>query len=1220
MKRISSLLLLVLICCKSLAQQDTVEAKIILIGDAGDLKNGRHPVISAVKGKYKFDKKTTIIYLGDNLYTTGLPDQQSSLYDMRRATLDSQVSIADGTPAKVYFIPGNHDWDRAGADGWSAILREQEYINLLSNNNVRFFPEGGCGGPVEISVSPEVTLMIFDSQWWIHPFNKPGIESDCPFKTKTEILAQMEDILQRNSKKLVILACHHPFKSYGPHGGNYNLKQHIFPLTEMFPKLYIPLPVIGSIYPIARGVFGTPQDLRHPAYANMITDVEAVAKKHPNLIFVSGHEHNLQLIKDSSYNYIISGSGTKSTRVSPNKKNVPFATSANGFAVLEVSTRKNVNVSFYTVGKDSTENPYKEKLLNFASMNNAADSTKPDILPVATAFKDSVLVEANKKYGRATGMKKIVLGNNYRKEWTTPVHLKVFNINKEKGGLVIESFGGGKQTKSLRLVDKKGKEWVLRTITKDPEKAIPENLRGTVAEDIVQDMISAAHPYAPLIVPPLAKAIGVVAASPEFFYVPDDYAFGRYRDIFKNTICMLELREPTPNGAGTKSTANIIKQLIDDNDNHVDQEAVLNARLLDMLLGDWDRHFDQWRFGTGDTGKGKLYYPIPRDRDQALFNSDGMLVKQMSENVLPFLSGFRQNFHKVEWLGWEARDFDRLFMNNLDAAKWRKQLYAFQQSLTNAVIENAVKKMPPEIFAIRGKQIIETLKSRRDKLVKSEAMRYYNYLAKEVNVVGSNKREYFKVTDSDSGVHVLVYKIKANNDTASVLFNRTFNEKQTKTIYFYGLNGNDFFDIAPNVASKIKLRIIGGRGMDTFDVKGKIENVLYDFNNDTSEQNIIVYPKNSKNQMSGDPLVNRYDVVGHKYNIYRYPRINIGLNPEDKLLFGVGWLRRTYGFRNEPYSSQQRVSTLYAPASGSYQLKYNGEFNHLYKNSDLIVNAQIVHPTLDNFYGLGNDTKRINNREFYRVRYNYIEGDVLLRKRVVEIVSLYAGPTVYNYWLRPEDNRGKVLNQPSTLGLDSAGVYQTKTYLGGRAGILIDNLNSDLLPTRGIYWNTTLTNVYGMNQASKNLLKLTTDLTLYSSLNQPAKLVAVLRAGGGHIYGKENDFEYFQALNLGANNYLRGYRKNRFSGSSMFYQSTELRVKLFESQSYILPGAVGVIGFNDVGKVWLKNQTSKKWHHSYGGGVYYTPYNLILISATVGVSPEDVLFNLSIGTRFNLTF
>ena len=148
--------------------------------------------------------------------------------------------------------------------------------------------------------------------------------------------------------------------------------------------------------------------------------------------------------------------------------------------------------------------------------------------------------------------------------------------------------------------------------------------------------------------------------------------------------------------------------------------------------------------------------------------------------------------------------------------------------------------------------------------------------------------------------------------------------------------------------------------------------------------------------------------------------------------------------------------------------------------------------------------------------------------------------------------------------------------------------------------------MFGTNKNSKQITKLTSDLAVYASLRDPAKVVAVIRVGGGHIFN--DHYEYFQAFNLGSNNYLRGFRKNRFSGQSVFYQTTELRVKLFESQSYIFPGAVGLIGFNEVGRVWVKDEKTHKWHDDFGGGLYYSPYNFAIISATLAHSPEDNLF------------
>ena len=1197
----------------SFSQTDTIQSRVVLIGDAGDFQGGKHPVISAVKNHIKFDNKTTIIYLGDNLYLTGLPDDSYGDYDKRKAVLDTQVNIAKNTPAKVFFIPGNHDWNRGHRGGYENVVRQQRYIDFLGDKNVKFWPEDGCAGPVEIRLSEDVVLLILDSQWWIHQYDKPGIESDCPYKTKAEVLNQMDDILSRNSRRLVLLATHHPFKSYGIHGGDFRLKQYIFPLTEMWPKLYIPLPV-GFIYPIARGVFGTPQDLNHPAYASMINDVSNVVKKYPNVIYVSGHEHNLQLIKDSAYNYIISGSGTKKTRVSKSK-NMPFGAAENGFATLEISTNKNVKVDFYTVQGDSSSKAYSANLLNFSRLTKElTDSIS--VATTAVPFKDSVVVAISDKYDKASRIQRVFLGNNYRKEWATSVHLKVFNLNKEKGGLTIVSLGGGKQTQSLRLRDKSGREWVLRTINKDPQGALPENFRNSVAQDIVQDMISASHPYGALAIPDLAKAADVVAASPTYYFVPDDPALGYYRPLFANTVCALELRMPTPDGSETKSTAKILNNLFDDNDHRVDQPAVLRARLLDMLTGDWDRHFDQWRFGTKDTGKGKLYYPIPRDRDQVFFKGDGIVINSVSQNLLPYLKGFRKDILRVHWFNWSTRDFDRLFLNQLSQQDWIKITEEFKSDITDEVITKAVKKLPPEIFALNGQKIIDKLKSRRDILTK-EALKYYSFLSEEVNITGSNQKEYFKVSGVGNDLSVKVFKRKGNNDSTALMYSRVFDKAHTKEIRLFGLNDNDIFEIDEQAKADIRVRMIGGKGNDTFNVKSNVHNYIYDL---TTEKNSIAQSNRSRIRTSGDPEVNKYEATGYDYNIYRFPRFNIGYNVEDRLMVGVGFSMRTFGFRKDPYASQQRLSTLYALNHGSYQFKYEGEWNGVIGTTDIIVNAQMVNPVLNNFFGLGNQTVKNPERdlEYYRVRYKFMEGDVLFRHRQFSVLSLAAGPTWYHYWNKYEDNKHRILSTPRLVSLDSANIYSNKTYLGGKFYILLNTLNSDLLPTRGIYWNTEFTALRGMQNNSKPLTRLTSDLTLYSSLKEAAKLVSVLRLGGGRIYSK--NFEYFQALNLGANNVLRGFRKNRFSGSALAYGTIELRTKLFTSRSYIFPGSVGLIVFNENGRVWVKNEESKKWHHSYGGGFYYAAYNTALLSATVGFSAEEKIFNFSIGTKFNITF
>lgn len=1209
--RIIVLLIIASMGCLHAGAQDSLQATIVLIGDAGQLTDGKQPVVDAVRKNIPLTEKTTVVYLGDNLYKKGLPDDAMPTYDIAKAPLDSQITIARGTPSKVFFIPGNHDWANGASIGYKSILRVQSYIDLLGNENVQQYPQNGCPGPVEKKINDEITLVMMDSQWWLQLEDKPGIESDCDTKTKAEILTKLDDILSQNSGKLVILATHHPFKSYGPHGGYYTLKQHIFPFTDIKPNLYIPLPVLGSVYPLTRAVFGTIQDLKHPLYQDMIKRVTTIVKGHSNVIFVSGHEHTLQIIQDSSFTYIVSGSGSKTNRVSKGKNSI-YAAAENGFVTLEISKNKNVTANAFTVNDEGTKKAFTKNILNFSTI------PKPEgqdtLRQVDFTFKDSVVISASDQYKSPSGFRKFFLGSNYRKEWGMPVEMKVFNIRTAKGGLTVKSLGGGKQTKSLKLVDKNGHEWALRSIDKDPEKALPANLRGSIAQGILQDMISASHPYAPLVVPTLAKAVDVVTADPELYFIPDDPALGIYRKTFANTVAFLEDRDPTADRTDTKSTNTVINKLWDDNDNHVIQKEVLKARVLDMLIGDFDRHPDQWKWGIEDTGKGKLYFPIPRDRDQAFFNSDGFFVKIVSYFAIPYLHGFKTDFHKINRFNEVAKNFDRVFLNQLDERDWTEVLDNFQQKMTDEVIINAVKKLPAKIFATDSAVLVNKLISRRGE-IKKEGLKFYRFLSREVAVSGSNKKEYFHIENDNDLLKLSIYKKNTENDSVKLMYRRVLDPAVTKELQLYGLNGEDEFKIDSDVGSRMKIRIIGGKGEDTFRLDGKVRKYLYDLN---TEKNDLALLKHTKKRLSSDPEVLDYLQSEYKYDRFIFPTIKLGYNAEDKFLAGIGFTSIKHGFRKDPYKSEQRFSSLFAPTRKAYQLSYQGIFNQVIRKNDLILKANFVSPTLNNFFGYGNESTFDKNLplEFYRVRYKYFEADALIRKRVKSVAEIAIGPTFYHYGSEFEDNKERIIANNAIF--DSASIFRPKQYAGGKLQFNVNYLDNQLFPKRGLVWKNELKMSGGLSDGTRNLFAYTSDMSVYANVTGDSKVTFVLHAGGGRIFSKNP--EYFQLLSLGANNFVRGYRKNRFSGQSLLYTGTELRYKLFNSKSYVLPGEVGLMGFYDVGRVWYAGENSQKWHGAYGGGLYFAPFNLVLISATVGVSPEEQLINFTVGSKFNLTF
>lgn len=228
------------------------------------------------------------------------------------------------------------------------------------------------------------------------------------------------------------------------------------------------------------------------------------------------------------------------------------------------------------------------------------------------------------------------------------------------------------------------------------------------------------------------------------------------------------------------------------------------------------------------------------------------------------------------------------------------------------------------------------------------------------------------------------------------------------------------------------------------------------------------------------------------------------------------------------------------------------------------------------------------------------------------------GPYYFQYSNRYKDNSGNVLAKPGLVGLDSADIFSQKAYLGGKLALHLDNRNSVLFPTRGIHWDNEFISVAGIKKGSNNFSSFTSDMSVYISQGDPTHLIAVLGFGGGHIFSK--NYEFFQALDIGANENLHGFRKNRYAGNSNAYGSLELRIKLLDVNSYIIPGPFGLTLFSDIARVWLKGESSRLWHTAVGGGFYFIPYNQFVISASAGISGKDKLLSFNLGAKIGLTF
>src|SRR5690348_17134160 len=253
--------------------------------------------------------------------------------------------------------------------------------------------------------------------------------------------------------------------------------------------------------------------------------------------------------------------------------------------------------------------------------------------PVGPPRRETVV--AGEHY-RAGWLHRLLLGTHYRDLWATPIDVEVLDLSRFAGGLTPTGCGGRRQTKVLRLLGKDGRQYAFRSIEKDPTLALPPELRATFARDLVQDQISSAHPGGPLVVAPLLDATGVLNAEPHIMVLPADDPRLRGYDCVRPgfLLGMIEERptEPPDNEvafAGAlefASTKKLFEHLEHSSRHRVDSRGYLAARLMDVFIGDWDRHHDQWRWARFDSGQVRIWRPIPRDRDQAVARLDGLLV------------------------------------------------------------------------------------------------------------------------------------------------------------------------------------------------------------------------------------------------------------------------------------------------------------------------------------------------------------------------------------------------------------------------------------------------------------------------------------------------------------------------------------------------------------------------------------------------------------------
>jgi hypothetical protein len=827
--------------------------------------------------------------------------------------------------------------------------------------------------------------------------------------------------------------------------------------------------------------------------------------------------------------------------------------------------------------------------------------------PPRVASKDSVTLAAGPRY-EASGFSRFFLGNTYRDLWTTPIRVPVLDLDTYAGGLKPLKEGGGHQTKNLRLGASNGTEFVFRPVDK-ANATPPERLQGTAFARIFRDQVSGLFPAAGIVAAPIAEAAGVFHTTPAFVATPNDSSLGKFSKDFAGMLGTIEEYPNKPEeGPAFGGSSDIIDTeellpLLDSVPAHsVDTRAFLNARLTDFLLADTDRHHGNWKWARFGSGNAARWVPIPRDRDHAFNSYDGRLAR-VASMAAPFLVTFEGKYPGIRVLSDNSRDLDRRFLSNLEKPVWDSIAAALTHRITDAVIDSAVSRLPREYQSV-APAFAAKLKQRRDGLP-AVATEFYKVMSEVVDVHATDRSDRATVTFAPGGG--IDVQLRAGSDQP--YYQRRFDPRETSDVRIYLHDGDDTALVRGDIASPIRVRIIGGNGTNDlvdsshvgrrdaprFYDRGVVSGIYY--GPDSSRDTLFSRRPWVKND-TGALAPPSPDFGSRFAPVLGFSAAGLGLVPR----VGVRWTR--HGFRHEPYATMVGFDVEYATFVDKLRLTLLGDRRLEGSRVHFTGMARMSNFEVTNFHGYGNESEGEPD-DFYHVEQRHWQ----LRPAV----ALALGRRESDLTLGP------VIEYATTGGPGDRFIAQEQPYgagnfgqAGARLGLRYDTRDTKSGATRGLLLDMNSSAFPAMWDVASAFSQMSGSAATYITLPLPHKPVLALRGGGKKVWG---DAPFHEAAFLGGTDTVTGTTPQRYAGDASVFGNSELRIPVASVRT-LLPLDIGILGFADAGRVYVDGESPGGWHGVMGGGLWFGLLDRATGMSVVLTSSRDRRVVFGTGLRF----
>lgn len=1218
-KRFLLIILSFFLSGSNLQAQTDIQHKVFLLGNLTDVKNKTRLTDQLNTLFLEANTPFTLVLNGDLVKEKiGKNDHAEAL-----APIFSLIDLIREYPdGKLLIVPGDRDWNNSKKDGAKSLEQLEEHIKKYwsgkNDDQYHWAGDRGCPGPEVYEIGEHLVVIAINTQWWNHPYDKVrGSDAACGGLTVHNINEEIEDAIDGNLDKNVLMVGHHPIFSLGNYGGYFSVADQLKPL-----------PILGSFRTAFHANAGSPLDLANPRLHVYIENMRNVFHFHDNLIYATGHEKNQQIVTFGK-NYMVNSGAPETAKFAAQDDNTIYSAKESGIMELAYYEDGKVATTLWKYTADEDMHAIANHTLFQSLCGNQLEGDIPTnssyvpcrIKVEATPnmqyeYSDVVQVIAGAEY-EAGWWKEAWFGKHYRTSWMAPVTTSYLNLDTTFGGLTIYKKGGGRQTTSLKFKSANGTQYTFRSVNKDPIKALNYHLRNTFAADVIRDQTSSQHPYGAMAVAALLDQVDILHVNPVLYRLPDDPKLGYFKTKYGDLLGMLEESPSKKNKEGVvfgdakkiHKSSQLYRRFYRRQYTKINQEEFTRARIFDMLIGDWSKHEDNWKWAAYDEDGFRTYRPIPRDRDHAFSRQDG-IINWIADRPfgVPNLQNFGEDFVGIRSLTFQARHMDRFMLDEVPKSVFLAQAKYIQDNITKADIEAAVRNMPAETYEKSGRIIEKKLKNRIQHLDEA-AEEYYGLLSKEVDVLGSNEEEYFLVEyKADGSLLVQVFDTSGDKKGKIVLYDRAFYPQETKEVRLWGLGDDDIFDIS-GTSDKIRLRAFGGTGDDTFLDKALAKSLLYDKGKET------VYHLNGSAK-----VINHWNTELYEYDRMRFgynhaiPVISMGYSTAMGFGVNLGYKFTVRKFTKDDYHSTHSV-VLGTTTEGNHSAAYTGRFHQAIREWDVLVDASVNNASIRNrFFGLGNDTQ---NKED-ELGLDYFQPVVSSSRISLGLERIFWKKSAFTLKAGIEQNESKEVR--NTFLSDNFqtiyGAHQKIAIVPVKILLDLDFRDKGGLPYRGAralfsYQNNSVLDAV---DGSRNFGIASGEIEYYLSTLNRHPLTLGFRVGGATSHG---NVPWYKLPLLGSSHGLRGYVDERFVGDSNAFINTELRFQILKRNTSIVPIKAGIKVFFDYGRVFQSNlEESKDWRYGYGIGFYLVPLDeAITVSLSVGFSDEETFYpKFSIGT------